>query len=311
MMKSLRCSAWGWWMKLLSRLSPHQRLTENPLFNLEVRRIHWGSSERALWRYSVRRLEIVVGVLLILWLGTVHRNPQALDFDGFPALLVALGLLAGVLLDFASMAAVLSHGIGADSERWDLLRLTRLTIAQIVAARHGVAQVRVWRFTIYVIALRAAAALIVLLTYAQRTLVEGAQAGYRADWWFSALLGILVVGGVGVLYVIEPLWRARMVTALGLALAMRVRNRASALPLALAGLGGLWLASVFLAILIFIGVSLAFSQVFLLGIFFLQAVICTPLVIAALHVTIYGFYSVVQVGSLRRAEYWLDHTQVN
>lgn len=299
-------------MKSLSRLSPHHNLTNNPLFNIEVRRIRWGASERILWRYSARRLEIVVGLLLLLWIPFIRRDALTLDFDGYPILLFALGLLAGVMLDFVGIAATLGS-ISAEVEagRWDLLRLTHLSISQIIAARHGVAQVRVWRYTIYVVGLRAAAGLIALLTYFQRTLVEGSQIAYRSDWWFSALLGVVVVGGLGVLFVIEPLWRVRMVTALGVALSSRTRTRVAALPLAVAGLGGLWLGSLFLAILVFIGISIAISQTYMLGTFFVQALICTPLVLVALYATVYGFYSVVLVGSLRRAERWLARAQVN
>jgi hypothetical protein len=299
-------------MKLLSRLLPHQRLNDNPLFNLEMRRIHWGSTERALWRYSARRLEIIVGVLLILWLGVTRQDPYYSVLDNFALLLLGVSLLAEPLLDYLSMIAALGS-INAEvaAGRWDLLCMTSLTISKIVAAKHGAAQVRAWRYMILLMALRLAVLLMIAI---------GLLAGYGRDYnWiipaYDRLLwtvfSLVTILALGALYIVEPVWRVRMVTAIGLALSARARSGTSAVLLAGSALGTLWLVSLCLGVGVVIGSSVALSQLAMVGPLFVQALFCTPMVLAALYAMIYGFYSIIQIGCLRRAERWIAASRAN
>ena len=64
--------------------------------------------------------------------------------------------LAALALDYRCMSTALGSINGEIAAgRWDLLRLTLADRPQIVAAKHGAAQVRVWRLMTLIVALRA------------------------------------------------------------------------------------------------------------------------------------------------------------
>jgi hypothetical protein len=293
-------------MKLLSRLVPHARLSQNPLFNLEVRRVRWGVSQHALFRYSAWRLVIISAVVLPIWLLSAMPNPLRNGVNDFVLLLLGASLLAGLALDYASMSAALGSINGEmTTRRWDLLRLTALTIPQIVTAKHGVAQVRTWRWMILLVALRFAIGLILGINLALMISQPG-WLGITTMQAFTTLMGTLMLALLFLAFTVEPFLRMRSVTALGVAISARARQSTS-MVLAAGGVVALmWLGQGFVAA----AVALLFSGVLVpLGLLEEAAygvTFCAPVLLVALFwLTVYGFYSVVQTWSLRRAERWI------
>ncbi len=293
-------------MKRLSRLTPHHHLTSNPLFSFEVRRVRWGATEAILLKTSLRWLAIFAAVPLLLWLVLLQGIPHCWDRAGMIVtfFLLVLSLLWALVTDFAAMTS----GLGSINReitagRWDLLRLTPLKDDQLIAARHGTVQVRVWRWMMVVIALRLAAVLIALVSLMVALLRDRPASGQSWGDFFIVLL-MFVVGGL--LLLLEPFWRMRTVTALGIAVSMRAHTSVSAVLLAGGAIFALWLLQGFIAFSIAVIVALVILPLALLEYAALQTTILSPLAFLALiSATVYGFYSILQSWSLRRARRWI------
>src|SRR5262249_19323827 len=113
---------------------------------------------------------LIVALLLLLWLysnfspspGRFRGNNPSMNFTFW---VMAASVLITPVLDFLSISAAL-NSISAEisTGRWDLLRMTLLRPTQIVAAKHGAAQVRVWRPTMLLVGVRLAACLMLAFT---------------------------------------------------------------------------------------------------------------------------------------------------
>jgi len=301
-------------MKLLYRLTPHSRLSRNPLFVLETRRVRWGCDVDVLLRSTWRWLLLICGLILALWLlvlvGSVIGGQSRLAAEN--ALIVvwwmlALSLLAAPALDFVSISTALGsiHG-EITAGRWDLLRLTLLPNPQIVAAKHTAAQVRVWRATMLITALRTATVLIgtlnlLLLAFNDPYFMRGVSFGE----WISLLVLLLTGGVTCAIYLLEPLWRMRALTALGVAISARTDHATSAALLGIGAIAVLWIAQIMLLIFLLAGLSMLFLPLGLIETS-LGLAICTPVAfVALLIVVVRGFFSIIQTWSLRRAERWV------
>ena len=301
-------------MKLLYRLTPHSHLSRNPLFDLETRRVRWGCDVDVLLRSTQRWLLLICGLILALWLlvlvGSIITRHSGLAAEN--ALIVvwwmlALSLLAAPALDFVSISSALGsiHG-EITAGRWDLLRLTLLPNRQIVAAKHAAAQVRVWRATMLITALRTATVLIgtlnlLLLAFNDSYFMRGVSFGE----WISLLVLLLTGGVVCAVYLLEPLWRMRALTALGVAISARTDHATSAALLGIGAIAVLWIAQIMLLIFLLAGLSMLFLPLGLIETS-LGLAICTPVVLVALLIVVVrGFFSIIQTWSLRRAERWV------
>src|SRR5258708_1331226 len=117
----------------------------------------------------------------------------------------------------------------------DLLRLTPLSAKTCIAAKHGIAQIRVWRVLALEVAVRMSGIIILI---AWRMFDYGL-------WWNSyvrvwplydelgrsfqyhpvaSATNLILSAVLVVAYITEPLWRMRVITAFGLALSASLRN---------------------------------------------------------------------------------------
>jgi hypothetical protein len=295
-------------MKRLYRLTPHRLLSRNPLFTFEVRRVRWGQSAQSMLTYSGRLMLVVCAVLMLLWLLVSFRDIRQNSVGDFVILLLGASFLASLALDTTSMASALGSINGEiTSGRWDLLRLTLLTVPQIVAAKHGAAQVRAWRLMTLIIALRVAVLLMALASFLLILVHSRSFNGVTAAQTLNAIIGQLVITVLGILYILEPWWRMRTVTALGVAISARARQPISVVLAAGGAVFGLWLLQGFVALVVAFGVGLIILPLTLLEASVNQLVICSPLIFLILIIAIvYGFYSIVQTWGLRSAERWIN-----
>jgi hypothetical protein len=269
-----------------------------------VRGIRWGASERVLLRYSARRITIICGALLFIWFVVSLNDLQHYQLSDFVSILFALSFLASLALDYTSMTSALGSINGEIiAGRWDLLRISLITIPQIVAAKHGAAQVRAWRLMVTIIALRLAVLLMGVISILLILVHTGTFAFIRPA---DLILELSLVIAFGLVYLIEPWWRMRTVTALGVAISARTRAPVSAVLAAGGMVFGIWLLqglivfALALALTIII-VPLAFAEYSVLE----TSIIAPLMFIALVVVTVYGFYSIIQVWGLRRAERWI------
>jgi hypothetical protein len=224
----------------LARLLPPPAAWNDPLFRTDARAVKWGVSWVVLrgrvFRWGVQMLLVLALGLLVL---AVFRVPtlasinqysyySPLSFLGeFIAMAFVGSIALNLILDFVGISGALGT-ISNDfnMRRSDLIRTSLLRPTQIVEAKHKVAQVRVLRMTVrslwgrvWIVVLIAAAGLWSLL-----------------DSWFSyrgpALFPTIATGIIGALtaitYIMEPYWRMRAVTSLGVALSARAMHGASA-----------------------------------------------------------------------------------
>jgi hypothetical protein len=221
-------------------------------------------------------------------------------------LTAALSLVAALLLDYRCMTTAVGSINGEiTTGRWDLLRLSALENAQIVAAKHGAAQVRVWRLMALIIGSRVAVALALGLRFVIDSLDDVAWAGRTPGDIVSILLGQAALFVFAAVYAVEPFWRMRAVTTLGVAISARVRERISSVLLAVGALAAFWLAQgIIIAAMIF-AVSVILLPLGVVEYSVNRLIICAPLLfVVVLLATVYGFYSAVQAWGLRCALRW-------
>ena len=293
-------------MKPLYRLTPHARLNHNPLFALETRRIIWGYSAKTLTDYSLFIVGVTCAFIILAWLviRLGERYPSRLN--DFSLALLALSLFASLLLDYRCISTALDSINGeVAARRWDLLRLTTLDHHQIVAAKYGAAQVRVWRLLMLITALR----LGVVLTVGLSTLIfmvqDSVGVARTPGETISNLLAQLVLVVVAMIYVAEPFWRMRMVTALGMAISARAQRHTSSVLVGIGALAALWLAQGVILAALSIGVSVVIMPLALVEYSANGLIFCSPAIfLIVVFVAFYGLYSSVRVWSLRRAVRW-------
>jgi hypothetical protein len=167
-----------------------------------------------------------------------------------------------------------------------LLRLTIIPAEQIAAVKHAAARLRAWRMTTIVFAIRLA---VIILAFLNWVLTDGLRYfRFRFEDTFI-FLSFLVAA---VTYLIEPFWRARAVTALGLDISIRLRSSLSVTLSAIGSVLALWI----LQPIIIGGIFYCFGTTFLGMLFYNQInsfvtgiiVFFIALFIAAVF---YGFYA--------------------
>lgn len=293
-------------MKRFYRLTPHFRLSNNPLFALEARRVRRGESSKSLIDYSLLLIVVVcvLGFLLWLFLALSSRGSrQSATMSDYFLSLFVLSLAAAFALDCVAMTSSIGSINGEiTSRRWDLLRLTAMESKQIVAAKYGVAQVRAWRTMVLIVALRITVVLMGGLTIALGIFSDpGRYFSLDLPPLVAAFLLINAAGCAG-FYIVEPFWRMRTVTAIGLAVSARVGHIVSSVVFGVGALAIFWLAQGFVALALLLIVGIIIVPLASVEVLLAQVVICSPILfLAAVGVTIYGFYSVVYTWGMRRA----------
>lgn len=299
-------------------------IARHPLFVRETRRARWAWSP-ADFRRKTRRVllmttAIMIGLwigLSLLWYGEIMRNAsyysnmpeRALYNAGGNAIsiLFLLALLGGSAIDFGGVRASLDSISGeVATRRWDLLRLTSLNEKGMVQAKHAVAQLRMWRTTTRLMSMRGALLLVLLIyVWVLPALLFGDYSFWNSLQYNAVVtLGTLVVSGlVSVVFVIEPLWRMKAMTAFGMLISSYVENTALATLASLGAVLVLWLMQMIIIGTLWFGSAFLGSNVFFVAYYTnSQIAVIIYLVFVGLitTVTIYGFYHLLQTWSLWR-----------
>jgi hypothetical protein len=284
-------------LRRLIRATMHLSNMRNPLFLLDVRRVRWFHSPESLMDQSVRVFFFTNLALAVLWLllpggdsGYGDNELRSLYAMG----VMGLSIPAAILLDLRAMLSV-SNSISEEftAGRMDLIRLTELWEGDIVAAKHSLAQVRVWRMTMLVACARLAGVLLTFLT-----LFVGVSAGSFFEAFryapLEVIIGLVSYGLFIVVFVLEPLWRVRAMTALGIAISTRVRNPALAILLGFLAIPAVWITQ-----MVVLGVI---SWVVLTSLVFVYAsLMCMFSYAVVLAVLVYFFYDRLQTWALHHA----------
>lgn len=263
-------------MNLMGRLVLQAaQVSEHPVYRTEAR-----IRERRGWRgltprYAMILFGLIVAGTVILWgVLTVLRlkdnssirqfvsdeeiiyqaSSQILGWMAFVSIIVAF------VLDFNCMiASVTLINREMSSGHWNLLRLTNLKPVRIITAKHVIAQERPWRIMAFILSLRTA---VILLLFARSLLlVDPYYGGSRTDLQIFlrdleqeplvALAGLALLLVILAIYLIEPLWRMRTVTAVGVMISARVGSASRAVLGGLGWIGFMWLSQIALSVLYF------------------------------------------------------------
>ncbi len=292
-------------MNFFYGLTPFAHTRHNPLFQSEISRAHWGSSARSLVSYTWRSLVSICIGLILIWLPLSSSTAFSLDFT---ALLFVISILAAPLLDYVCMsAAVSSISDEISAGRWTLMRLTALSDSQIVAAKHGIAQIRTWRLMNLIVALRAAVALMAALTFVEALYrVRPIDLIAAIDIVFLAMGYGWIALILALIYVMEPYWRMGALTALGVAISSRVRQSAVAIIVASFVVLLLWLTQALIGVLYMLELVSLLPPLIQLDPTRDQTSLWSLLFFLGLLIpVIYGFYALLQSWCLRHAEIWI------
>jgi hypothetical protein len=290
-------------------LNPYPDIrSDHPVLLREMRRLPWLNGASSPVRHGIRAMLRVLFALLVLYgLWLLYQRLRQQDFlwfrnatsDYFIIVGVA-SLLVGLLLDFLSITTALNSINGEMiSGTWDLLRLTAIREGELVLAKHASNQLRVWRATMRVIGLRIGASLIAVITFFGtdflRTLVTQRELFGESLLFF--VFNFIPSLGLFAVFCLEPLWRMRAVTALGMVISARSTDASASAPSAMGALLAFWLAQLIVAVAVVAGFSVLLFSIALFGI----GALCAPLLaLLVLFSTLYGFYSVLKTWSLRQ-----------
>jgi hypothetical protein len=273
----------------LRRATPYAAISDgDPLFRYEIRRVRWGQTRQQLVEYSLRVLVIIQPLVLVLWGLFILATPNRLTASSYVVFsatiaflgwLFVAGIAAGLFLDCLSMtAAVNSFRRDINGGQSDLICLSGIYAEQFVSTRYAVVQARAWRIMAVVSSIRLA----ILPVIVMGTLLVPKLLLVVFDLFIFAF-------GYWLIYCIEPLWRMRAVTELGLAISARVHSPSAALLAAMTAIAMLWGIQVLV-----IGVIASMLAADTRYASFFLVVICGPLIALPLSLLIRAFYSCLQ-----------------
>ncbi|MEL6268191.1 MAG: hypothetical protein AAFU54_22650 [Chloroflexota bacterium] len=311
----------------LANLLLHKPIdTDHPLFGLGVRRRRWWQRGHRPLRYGIEVVVWTVLMLTVAWavmvlvryMAMVLNNPGSANYrtwnltnDIMMTVLWsgAVSLSLSYLLDFIVMALTVNSISGErTAHRWDLLELTPLTGQSIVETLHSTNQLRVWRMTMIVVGTRIAT-LVCLLMYPFVLLpvFEGQSLfDMLNSFWYNPIQNTYVGMWLALLafvWVIEPVWRLRATTALGMAISAQYERLVIAMSVAFLSMVGIWVTMIGVVGGMFWGLVRAIDWLYdQIGYSDSDDVLVSILVLtgfALMAFTIYGGFWLIRWGGLR------------
>jgi hypothetical protein len=235
---------------------PHFEVYDpNPVFDLELSRVKRLAAPDRLWLYSALVQAIPALVLLALFFLALNNyvahyfqnNPSAGYYyystfeqgtgNWAALLLVAAGILflVGDIYYIAVSVHSINHEI--NSGHWDLLRLTPMDDDDIIEAKLATAHIRAWRVMNLEVTVRLMLVTLfwAVILFPARPFLNGEGFFGRSSIWqavwrqfqerpFSTAFIIITVLLFMLSFVLEPRWRMRALTGLGMYISSRVHN---------------------------------------------------------------------------------------
>lgn len=288
------------------RLTPFSSAAaDHPLFVYESRHVARMQTYTALIRGSVQTILMVMVIVFGLWLlmfigGNYLNNGRYDSLNLLPGdsaslalLCFSISLAAWAYLDFVSITSSLNAISGElISGRWDLLRLAGMREGFFTVSKHGVAQLKAWRAAAVIIGLRLSAAILMTVS-----LILGIasipNATRTAEFW------LYIIGtAAAFVFAVEPVWRMRMMTSVGLLISAHIRDATVAPFAAFGAILSVWVVQILVTAAVLVGIG---GLIFPLFIFGSTLTICAAIFpVVLLLAALYGFYVTVQGWCLRR-----------
>jgi hypothetical protein len=211
-------------------------LPNNPLFWYETRGLEWERDPDNLRHFTRFIWQAVVAVTLVICLLLLAAMLLPLRFILIYSLirtlvvvLFGLSLFDRLLIDFNTLAAAQTVGRDLTHGRWQLIALTSMRLNDAVRAKYAAVQLRVWslvalsmglRLGVIVLAVFFVFVLPLVYPFGVNPYLVARLGTGPTPMWVSYVPLLLVLSVPAALaYLLEPLWRVRIVAALGLAIA--------------------------------------------------------------------------------------------
>ncbi len=304
-------------LHLLRRQSPYALITRsNPAFDYDVQRLRKPRMAR-LTRRDVRAILGFSAIVLVFWLcggGAIFPQRTAgisslYLISGSIAIMVLIASVGAMILADLSYVLSTANAISPHitSGQWDLLRLTALRETDILTAKYAAALVRSWTTMKFEMIIRTLGMVLLLFPLVSQ-LVYPYRATREPSGLVMTLIFVLIFGTV---YIVEPLWRVRAFTAMGLAISARVHQPTFA---TLAGVGALLTVRLLqVAVLSITGCGLLqfismlvlevdpYTLRSLLDSYTAEELVIDLLACLMIAFVVYAFYKVLEIVSLQRA----------
>ncbi|RMF82325.1 MAG: hypothetical protein D6737_02260 [Chloroflexi bacterium] len=289
----------------------------DPIYFFGLRRVKWAATPAARRNYQRFVIALLLAMVFAIWLGLADFLIDVFDLQdgielatGVLVVTFAGGILMNLFLDFGCLLFAINSINGEHiSGRWDLLCLSLLTEDDIIQAKYALAQVRAWRVMVFIRAMRIVSFIVFLLLLFVVPFIEGdgddlwvSIADFFVESPYEAFISLAILMTFWGYYLIDPVWRLRALTAVGIAVSARTRRIVFAILLAFAAMLAVWFLQAVLTGLFFWIVSLMFrdsgggdAAAGLTVWLFFQSVFI---------VGTYLFYSSVRDFSLRKALLW-------
>lgn len=303
--------------RVLNFLIPHgAAFLNHPIYALEVRQQRSQRTLRHIVPYTTSRVGIITGILLAIWLCILAYHNGSADWYTYSASDTSESLFLWVfyasaglnlLLDFFGVVATAgSINREKTSTNWDLLTVTTVRQETVIRAKHIAAQVRIWRLVTLIFGLRMGFTTWGLLHTAGTSIwfnglghfIQEAIDEFRHEP-VETPLALYLFALIFVVYMLESLWRARLVTAIGLAASARIQNTTSAILAGFAGVVLMWITQAIILIAMF---WLSFEIGNYSAMYDDDAiVVIITLVMSGWAAVIYGYYRLVRERLLKWA----------
>jgi hypothetical protein len=199
----------------------------DPLFEAERRKMPWIKDASSLTMYRKMVWIGVAVVSLVVWIALTISKYKESDFqDNLLLFAICLSAIVMVVIDVHStliVANYLHHQLR--SKAWELVRLTPQNHESILQALFNLAQIRAWRPMVFEVAVRIAAAELILWGIVRLLIsrhVAISELFNPFAWIFLTPIGISIT-----IYVLEPMWRMKAFAALSLAVVSTIENMRS------------------------------------------------------------------------------------
>jgi hypothetical protein len=196
----------------------------HPVLQQEWPRLRWLRTPDAVNRYN-RIVLIGIPTIVGLWWFLERLN---LNFGSVPpafeAILTNLLLVASLGLMIVSSFGTVVATIGPlnrqlTTGQWDDLRITSLRESDVVMAKDAVAQLRVWPIVVVEVGLRLASVGLFVANSLYLNFQFTTASAIPICCYAYAL-----IFGIGLVYIVEPVLRMRLLIAFCTAIALRIQN---------------------------------------------------------------------------------------
>ncbi len=245
----------GFFQQYLDRQFPHGLVcTPNPLFELERKRLPGLYRLEDIKRYTTR--SVLIPAMLSMFGCFCMQSSMGAGLISIVLIFLTVGILIGTDMYYTmlTMRTISRYQLNG---QWDILKITPLTKQQIFVAVYAISQIHAWRMMIIEVAIRLFGALVVFLGVLTSLATSLSRSGFRGIDLVELLIIFLALIVLGIVYVVEPLWRMRTLVAVGLAISARIRSVTLA---AVAGFGSTLTLHITQVVLL-VGLTIIFSRI--------------------------------------------------